>query len=445
MELKKRKTSIKIYIDKLKSSDVEGRMFRALVFSFIGAAFSKVLIMGINILLSRILGPEDYGKYTLVNSTIETFVTFSSMGLGASMVHYTAIFRKNEKEKCGQVMGSFILIIAVMSLFVTLVVIICSKPISIWTTKTLGIENLFKISAFIILSVSLGSIMQNILLGLERYKEITILEVVYGVIAIISTCLISIFYGVIGALIGLLLSRSIYAILLAGSAYKESKSENIRWNIKLDYFVWNIFKKFTFPSFMSSLFVIPVSWFLNALLVKNAGFYDMAVYSISLQWGAIVNYITSLFSRTKPIYTQLYGEKNYSEFKKQLWKMVKLSSVIGVSIAFVGIIFSKFILGVYGPEYVEQQSVFIIIMIATAVITIQSQFGSVFEAIGKMWIGFSLNLVWSANLIIIFLLLKQYGALGYSISYLIAYTIHCIYSWIVIAHILGKKEKNEAL
>lgn len=277
MEVKKRKTSIKIYIEKFKSSDVEGRMFRALVFSFIGAVFSKILIMGINILLSRILGPEDYGKYTLVNSTIETFVTFSSMGLGASIVHYTAIFRKNEKEKCGQVMGSFILIITVMSLLVSLVVIICSKPISIWTTKTLGIENLFKIAAFIIFSVSIGSIMQNILLGLERYKQITILEIVYGVVAIISTCFIAIFYGVIGALIGLLLSRFIYAILLASSAYKESKSENIRWNINIDYFVWNIFKNFTFPSFMSSLFVIPVSWFLNALLVKNAGFYDMAV------------------------------------------------------------------------------------------------------------------------------------------------------------------------
>lgn len=433
------KSKVSTYIDKFKSSDVEGRMFRALVFSFIGAAFSKILIMGINILLSRILGAEDYGRYSLVNSTIQTFVTFASMGLGASMVHYTAIYRKNEKAKCGQIIGSFILIITIMSLIVSGLVIIFSTSISVWTTGTYGIENLFKIAAIVIFFVAFCSIMQNILLGLEDYKAITVLEIVYGVIAIISTCLFAYFKGVIGALIGLLLARVIYLILLTESAYRDSKTKQIRWNVKLDSLVWNIFKNFTFPSFMSSIFVIPVSWLLNALLVKNSGFYDMAVYSIALQWVAIVNYITSLFSRAKPIYTQLYEEKNYTEFKKQLWKIVKLSSAIGVPIAVICALFSKNILGVYGPDYLGQQKVFVIMMIATAVITIQSQFGSVFEAIGKMWIGFLLNIIWAFNLTLIFLVLKKYGVLGYSIAYLSAYTLHCIYSWIVIMCILRKK------
>lgn len=71
-------------------------------------------------------------------------------------------------------------------------------------------------------------------------------------------------------------------------------------------------------------------------------------------------------------------------------------------------------------------------MLAAAVISVQSQFGSVFEAIGKMWIGLLLNVIWAINLTFFFLILKQYGALGYSIAYLISYSIHCILSWVVV-------------
>lgn len=84
---------------------------------------------------------------------------------------------------------------------------------------------------------------------------------------------------------------------------------------------------------------------------------------------------------------------------------------------------------------------FIIMMIATVIVTLQSQFGSVFESIDKVWIGFALNIVWAVNLTFGFLLLKGYGAFGYSIAYLVAYSLHCLYSWIVFTVLFKIEER----
>lgn len=415
-----------------RGNDTDKRVLKAFIYSFVGAIISKGLIVLTGIVLSRILGEDEYGKYSLINSTIQTFVTFASMGISATMVRYVAIYRNKEKSICGKYIGTFFMIIVLMSLVIAGIVYACSDTISLWTVDSKELSLLYRIGAFIILFIAVSSALQSALIGFESFKSVSVFEIVYGITSILITSFLGIEQGVIGALCGMLISRIIYSVILFFSAKYISTINYIKWKVKFDKQIFISYKKFTFPSFVSSIFVIPVSWVLNSLLTKNAGYFDMAVYSISLQWVAIVNYIMSLFTRAKPIYTQLYSEHNINEFKRQLKKVILIAASIGVTIALVAILLSRFILGMYGTSYVEQNMVFIIMMLAAAVISVQSQFGSVFEAIGKMWIGLLLNVIWAINLTFFFLILKQYGALGYSIAYLISYSIHCILSWVVV-------------
>lgn len=424
-----KKWIIKILIN---GNDTDKRVLRAFIYSFAGAIISKGLIVLTGIVLSRILGEDEYGKYSLINSTIQTFVTFASMGISATMVRYVAIYRNKNKNTCGKYIGTFLIIIILMSLVIAGIVYVCSDTISLWTVEGKELSFLYRIASSIILFIAVSSALQSVLIGFESFKSVSVFEIVYGIISILIISFLAIRQGVIGALYGMLISRIIYSMILFYSTKHISGINHIKWKVKFDKQIFTSYKKFTFPSFVSSIFVIPVSWVLNSLLTKNAGYFDMAVYSISLQWVSIVNYIMSLFTRAKPIYTQLYSEHNINEFKKQLKKVILISATIGLSIALVAILLSRFILGMYGAGYVEQNMVFIIMMLAAAVISVQSQFGAVFEAIGKMWIGLLLNLIWAIDLTVFFLILKQYGALGYAIAYLISYSIHCILSWIIV-------------
>lgn len=425
----------------MRINDVDKRVLKAFIYSFIGAVASKGLILLSGMLLARILGEEDYGKYSLINSTIQTFVTFASMGIGASLVRYVAIYRNADKNECGKYIGTFLLIILLMSVAVAGGVWASSDLISQWTADSDELSALFRIAATVILFVVASSAMQSILLGFESYKAISRFEIIYGVISVVAICACGYWGGVAGALIGMLAARLSYSLILGLFARKTSFRNQIPWRVKFDGAIWRAYKEFTFPSFAASIFVIPVSWVLNSLLTKSAGYFDMAVYSISMQWVSIINYIMSLFTRVKPIYTQLYAEGSLREFLRQLRRTVLVAGGIGIVVAAVGAASSKMILGMYGAAYVEHYPVFVIMMIAAAVISVQSQFGAVFEAVGKMWVGFLLNTFWAVILFGCFILLRSYGALGYAIAYLTAYVIHCVLSWIVIFFLFRKQIK----
>ena len=95
---------------------VNSRAGNALVFGFLGAGVSKACILLIGMILSNILGQELFGKYSLVNSTIQMFVTFASMGIGSSLVRYTSAYREDEKEKCGRLIGSLSIISIILGI-----------------------------------------------------------------------------------------------------------------------------------------------------------------------------------------------------------------------------------------------------------------------------------------------------------------------------------------
>ena len=428
---------------KLKLRDVDKRIIKAFFYSFIGSAASKALILLLGILLARLLGEEGYGKYSLVNSTIQTFVTVASMGIGASLVHYVAIHRNSDKKLCGHYIGSFSMIIVAMSAIVALAVCIFSDGVSIWAAEDTSLSPYFQIAAFVILFVAVCSALQSILLGFESFKTISVLEIVYGISIIVFAVSFAYFWNVAGALLGMLSARVLYSLLLLIFAGKVSKRERVRWRFNPDGVIWRAYKAFTLPSFLSSVFVIPVFWVLNTMLTRSAGYVDMAVHAISVQWVSIVNYLMSLFTRAKPIYTQLYADRNYKEFGKQVKRVVLIAGGVGIAIAVFAILLSKFILGLYGDGYVDQYMVFVLMMITAAINSVQSQFGTVLEVMGKMWIGLGLNIVWAINVVSFFLLFREYGALGYSIAYLIAYSIHCLLSFIIIWTAFNRAVKKE--
>ena len=79
---------------------------------------------------------------------------------------------------------------------------------------------------------------------------------------------------------------------------------------------------------------------------------------------------------------------------------------------------------------------FIIMLLSSIFYAIQSQYGSIFQAIGKIWMCLGLNFIWAIIFIISFCVLFQYGALGYTLTYIISYLIYAIISFISFRNIV---------
>lgn len=427
------KKAIQVFINKTKSRDsIVSRSFSALFFSFLGAGCSKLCIMAMNVILSRLLGVEVYGQYSTVYSTIQTFVTFSSGGVGASMVRYTAMYRKKDKRACGQIISTLFFVCLILCIVLVSTLYVFSNPISNLVSGEGGLSLYLRISAVVILLVAVSSILQNVLVGFEKFKSSTFIDIICGIASILFVTGFTYFMGIVGALIGLILARLFTGILFLITTMRVMREESIPITVRFNEIVKEPIFKFTIPSFIAAISVVPITFVANAMLVRNAGYVDMAIYNVAAQWVAIIAYITILFTKVKPIYIDLLDKEDIKGFASLVKKMVLLSTLCGSLISFVLICLARPILSIYGDGYQGGRIVYIIMISSAILISTQSQFGAVLEALGKMRIGMVLNLIWGFNLLSIFYLLIDKGALGYSIAYFGSYALHCLYSWLIV-------------
>jgi len=394
------------------------------------------------VILSQILGKDLYGQYSMVNSTVLLFTTFSELGISATLTRYVALYR-NESQKAGNIIGTLSIVAYCLSIIMAIFLFISAEKVSILVCDSNALTKYFKITAFALLFSALSSIQQSILLGMEKYKKSATIELIRCFIFIILSAILSIKIGVEGAVYSLLITYILRFLMMFIENNNEYKKNNINLKFNFTNEIRSIIIKFTIPAFIANLFVIPVNWINNAILAKQVGFGEIAIFSVALQWLTIITYIPSQMGQVRPIYTDLYSKKEFRELKKLFTSLTLSSCTFVVPIVILAIIFGKFILSLYGQDYISGYMTFILMMVASLIITIQSQVGALLQAIGKMWTGFYLNFIWSILITGIFYLNSFLGSKGYALAYCISYGIHTILSYIILYYIIKREKLSE--
>lgn len=428
-------------LDKIKKEELLSRIIKAIGFGAGGAVISKGLLMIFNIIIARILTEQDYGAYSLINNTVQTFIVFAGAGIGVTLTRYVALYRNKNKNIAGVIIGTLLLINIIISLIVALIVFIFSDKIAMLLNSDINITNLLKITSATIFFTSVVSILQGTLQGFEKYKRIAFIQVLSNILNLIIGMLLANFFGIIGAVISLLVLQIIMFLVMQLTLNNVLKEEKIKLKCKFIEEIKKAILKVTIPSFLATIFVIPLMWFTNFFFSSRIGLEEFGAFSVCIQWFNIINYIPQQFGQLKPIYTQLYDNGEFKKLKKYLNKIILTAVCFSVICTLLFILARNVILLGYGKFYTQFGLPFSIMMIATVLFAIQSQYGSVFQAIGKSWICFILNLVWAISYIIMFFIFYSKGAMGYAYTYLISYTIYAIISSMVFYNIIKSTNK----
>ena len=433
------------FIRKIKQRTINNALFsriiQAISFGVFGAVGSRFFILLAGILLSRILGETLYGKYSLVHTTVLTFVSFSGLGIGATLTRYIVVHRE-EPEYLGKIIKTLSTFCYLMSFIVALSAIFLSSKISHLIVQNDELSIYFKSAAVSIFFSSLASIQQSILIGFERYKENAYVQFLRCILYLILSVVLSGIFGISGAILALIGADVILFIVSDWLNRKQYKKEQIALKLDLNPNIRRMLFQFTLPTFIASMLYTPTLWIANAMLTKYAGYNEMAIYAVSNQWLTILTYIPAQFGNMKPIYTELYCNKKYAQLWKSFYRISIISSGILIPFIMMGILFGRTILGLYGGGYVDGAYTFYLMLIAAAIINLQAQVGSLLQAVGKMWTGFALNLAWSMVFLGLFYVLRSNGSVGYAIAYLSAYIIHTVNSLGIIFVLLRRTKKE---
>jgi len=411
------------------------RIIKGVFWSLIGNAISKLLSFVALILVARIFGPEEYGVFEMLRNTLITFGVFTGMGIGLTATKYIATFYKKDHEKISHLMGTIYFITLVTTSIFALFLLIFAREVAQILLNNENLTFLLKLGVILLITNTFVALQNAIFAGFEKFKTITKINFIVGVINIPLMVFFAYKFGITGVIIALIISGIIQVSYGYYHIYKVQKEENINVNfrkIKEDLlFLW----KFSIPTFIATAMVAPIVLVSKSILTyEENGYIAIGLFSAAYTiQSVLILFNMTLNNALIPILTSEGDNKN------KTFKMINIyiSWLVGLGITIPIIVFPEITKLMFGEKFFTQEYIntLIILMFSFIIYMFKQSISRSFIIDSKMWYSVLDNLVWGITLLIVTFFLSHIGSVGLALAYLISYII----SLLVLVPILYKK------
>lgn len=399
------------------------------LWSTLNHILSRGILMLSGILLARYLLPKDFAIYSYYQMTIVMISSYASLGMGLAASKFFAELSvdKNNVENVDTITALFSISILVSFLMAILIFFIPNNVL------TSGLDISTYIFAISVLILSLNVVPSGAILGLEKYKEATVISLINGIICLIGVYLsisfnkiiFSIYFFILASVIQLLgyiyfVNQSIGHI--SAKAYLKIKKKSI---MKL--------AKLMGPLIFVSILAASSSWILGRVLLLENGEYIFSVYSIGLQWFALALFLPGMVSKVV-LPRLIRGE---SKNNKEILRISCLISIVfSILIFLIVFIFKDYIINFYGFKYKQYEDILILFLLVAILYAPANTLGNAIVAkLGSLpWL--IITIVWFVMLMIVFYLNFE----NYNIMAVIYAQSISTFFLVLISFILCKKK-----
>ncbi len=415
-------------------NDITKRLYSGVSWSLVGSIIGKIAQLIAFIIVARLLGKEEFGKIGIIRSTIVMFTVFSTLGMSTTATRYISLYRNFHPGKALNIYYFASKITIVFGLLIAVFFFVFSQTLAQKSLHDVSLSEELQIGAFALMFLTINATQIGALNGFENFKAVGINTIINGFFQIVFIVFGTYLWGINGTIGGLVLAALVFTFQLQYAIKPSIKNLKNNTTVKETSKNASIFLKFSLPSLLSSVTLIPVLWWAKTLLIKTNGYEEMAVFDVSEQWYYILLFIpSSIGNIILPILTNTLMEGS----KKQYKYLIKTNLFINIGVTFLlalGIgLFSPLINRLYGKDFTDYYPM--IVMLITAIIyAANNVLGQVIVSKGKMWVGFGLNSLWAVWLILfslLFIVKMNLGALGLAYAMLISYLLHSIAQGIV--------------
>ena len=390
------------------------RLAKNTLFVLVSRAIQPVMSLVLFLVVARVLGPEIFGKYTVIFQLYLVFQVTSSFGLRLLLTREIAA-NKDEVNKYfanGMLLNVPLVVVNVGMMLLLIVLLNYETDISIGAY----------IIAISLIASSFVEVGAGVLGGFEDFQKYTIGWIIFLVIKTVAS-IVALLTGY--GLISLIVIHVVTKYLHAGITLLFALKYIDRSKLQLD------------PAFSKKLF--SMTWSLALLIIITQVFWriDIIVLSKIVSNEEVGNYsaayklfkvillgIRSFFVAFFPVISAMYVEKP-EEFqnacRKAIRYLVILTLPLVIVIAFTAPDFMPLI---WGAEFGEATLVLQILIWSLIPFTITEVLGSAFVASNRQKTHMTLNIiVLLIKLALVYFLSIKYGAIGSAIATIIGLVI----------------------
>jgi O-antigen/teichoic acid export membrane protein len=405
---------------------LRARFAQGAFWSLTANAISSALQLFSLIFVARFLGQHGFGELGIVTSTVQTLGVFAGLGLGLTATKHVAEWRARQPERAGKIIGlctetGIIAAAASCALFYVL-----APAISSTILKAPGLSGTLRLGCGLLFFNTLFGIQAGTLTGLEAFRTLVYVNLARGLIYVPASILGASAFGLSGAVGGMVVGTTIGWLASELAVYRECRLAGVTITWRGAWSEQRALWDFSVPALLASIIVFPVGWVGNAMLVRQRNGYDeMGIFNAANQWRLALVFIPAIINQVLlPILSDLHGAENSRQFRSLLRASLFLVLIISSIAAIPVLLFSRHILGAFGTGFTSGQSVLLLLVFAATLSNLVGPLGSALSSMGKMWVGFALNVIWACVFLVAAGQLVGKGAVGLGWAYAISYGVH---------------------
>jgi len=409
-------------------------LFKASYFNAIivvARAFSGIVLSKV---IAFLLGPSGLALMGNLRSFIQAVSSFTASGYQNGTVRYVSEFIENKKEK-DKVIATIFQLSLGFSLIIGIVLWLFASTWSIYLFKTESYTNVIKTLGIGLPFFSFNLLIIYVLNGVQNYKKLVIVNTILSLVNMLITTAFAIYFGIKGALIGVILGPILVFII---NLFALGKERTLFLTVfRPELFSIKILKNMNAYLLMSvySALIVSITFLLirnliiEKLSILEAGYWE-AMNRISSFYLMFFLSLTSFY-----LLPQLSKTNDFKVFRREI-KGFYLLSVPLLIFSFTLIYFLRYYLLrlLLSEEFLPTSSLFfwqlIGDFISVLAIALVKQFHAKLMVKAYLVCNGLLNILYFS---LSYLLIDKFGLQGivkaYALSYFIYFVVVILFLW----------------
>ena len=417
------------YWKRLQASPLGLRLAHGFFWSLVGTVLSRALSIASSILVARMLGTVGMGELGIIQSTVGIFGAFAGLGMGLTATTYVAQYRSRDPQRAGAILHLSALVTWISGALMTLVMVALAPWFAQHTLAAPHLTGLIRAGSLLLLLGAINGAQTGALAGLEAFKTIARLNVMVGLLTFPLMVSGAAWYGLTGAVCGLVGSLAANCLLSHRALRREAAVAGIPIASKLQSEDWAILWQFSLPSVLCGVVFGPANWACNALLVNRPdGYAEMGIYNVTQSWFNAVVFLPGVLAQVVlPLLSSQAGEVGKHSSRRLVGLAIKANAIAVVPVVLFIAAASPVIMGLYGPEFCDGWPVMAVVVTTAGILAIQFPPVQALTAAGRMWGVFFTYVTYGLAFVALTYILADWGALGMATARCLAYILNAIW------------------
>lgn len=395
----------------------------------IGILIGRLSIFATRIATARILGKVTLGEYGLIESTVNMFVAYATLGMVVAVSKNLAECFREDPVRAGRILGTVCLASGTLFMALLSVFFVSSRSLAPGLSSSPYFLNSLRIGMLLALQVP-GGLAAAILNAFHSFRHVTYASMIQGLTCLSLTLLLAPAWGLDGVILAFGTGWLLMFLYQVGVIQQLCRVHGIHLDLGGVRQEFPLIWRYGLPSMLAGLFIGPVTWAARAFLARQEeGLGELGLYVAAYSLCAILMTSSTLLSNvTIPVLSAAQTpEGKRHGILRTVFLHWCVALILVIPLLSLANLIVKLLLG---PDFIKAAPVLQLLAIGVGIRVFFNSFGALLIVLDRVWY-MTISTIFSDPVFLglAFFLVPHWGAIGLALAFLLSscLTLYLLY------------------